>query len=420
MKQLVAAMSEINYTDEINCPKIHGIVNANTGKYTKISMKDAITRAATLRPGDKLLISLISEDWVHQVRYPSIREESWTAMKIKKDKNSIITIPLPCCEMKVADFDGDEAQILCMYNHSADLELLLLNSAFAQMIGYKHSKCLIWFEEDVFFGLQRVHPETKINYYKGSYYKNPLSVTEIIEEFLPKNLTYADGKTCIKKGKFVDNRTNINNHELFKYIYMVYSPKICQEIMDKLIQLAYDINRDYGNTLGNVIRVFGESNKKAINEIIQRNYEKIKELELSSAPSKVVEQVQICNLQKAEIKKILLESSRNSPISNPNLAEKFLQEYYNMAVLLDYSIPGFVENRIQPSLADGSRVSGAFPKFTVDPVAYGYHEKGYTQGIPPYSHFMDCYVQMYNLFVKKAFTANQGYFSKKICAAFGD
>jgi hypothetical protein len=83
-----------------------------------------------------------------------------------KDKNSIISIHLQEMEMKSGYLDGDEAQLFAIY-HITDLESLLLHFIPVQMIGYKHSKFLVWFEADVFLGLQQIHPNIKINYYNG-------------------------------------------------------------------------------------------------------------------------------------------------------------------------------------------------------------------------------------------------------------
>jgi hypothetical protein len=84
-----------------------------------------------------------------------------------KDKNSIINIPLQEMEMKSGYLDGDEAQLFAMYNHMTDLESLLLHSIPMQVIRYKYSKFLVWFEADVFLGLQQIHPNIKINYYNS-------------------------------------------------------------------------------------------------------------------------------------------------------------------------------------------------------------------------------------------------------------
>jgi hypothetical protein len=90
-----------------------------------------------------------------------------------------------------------------------------------------------------------------------------------------------------------------------------------------------------------------------------------------------------------------------------------------MTVQLDYAITSWELDRINPRLAEGSRTTPVYPKFSLDPSAYGYIEKGYANDIHPFSQFVDCTIQRFNLYAKKAFTANQGYLSKRLNTTFG-
>jgi DNA-directed RNA polymerase beta' subunit len=419
MKQLVASMSDVSVHSDMSKPRVYAILNGQTGKQSKISLKDANTKAAMLKPGDKLLVSLISNDWVLHVRFPSIREESWSSYQIFKDKNSIISIPLPTCEMKSADLDGDEAQMLAMYAHTSDLESLLLHSIYSQKLGYKHSKMLVWFEEDVFFGMQRIKPGYKLYYYDSKVISEGKEIVRIVEEFLPPDLTYKDSHTEIVKGKFINERTDMNNHELFKYIDSRYNSKYSLTLLDKIIQLAYAINKDYGCTMGNDIKVHGDDNKIKIKKICEDNYKKIREVELSTSKMKAVLEKNISEAQKVEVKNILLGSIKGTRLEFPKFVEWKITEYYNMCVQLDYVITGWQQDRINACLAEGSRSSCAYPKYSVDPRAYGFNDRGYINDIRPYAQFMDCIVQRYNIYSKKAFTAKQGYFSKRLGITFG-
>jgi DNA-directed RNA polymerase beta' subunit len=418
MKQLVASMAT-NLTVDSSKPRVLSILNGQTGKLSKLTIKDATTKASLLKPGDKLLISLITNDWVLHDRYPSIREESWSSFRIIKDKNSIISIPLPAMEMKSGDLDGDEAQMFAMYNHTTDLENLLLHSIPVQMIGYKHSKFLVWFEEDVMFGMQRIIPGVKLNYFNKKPQYEGVDVLSIVESFLPKGLTYVDSKTEIRDSHFVSNKTNMNNHELFKFIAMKYNTEICLQLMDNIIQLAYDINKDYGSTVGNDLRIHGAEYKKQIKEICDKSYEEIKEIELTTNKWKTVLQKNISEKQKSDIKKLLLESIKGTPLEFPKITEWRIGEYYTMVVQLDYAITGWESDRIRPKLADGSRTLCVFPKFSIDPCAYGYSDRGYSGDIRAFAQFIDCHISRYNIYAKKAFTADQGYLSKRLNTTFG-
>lgn len=54
------------------------------------------------------MVQLITGDIVIVHRYPTIREESGTAMRIKVEKTKALKLPLSIIAKKQADFDGDE------------------------------------------------------------------------------------------------------------------------------------------------------------------------------------------------------------------------------------------------------------------------------------------------------------------------
>jgi hypothetical protein len=90
-----------------------------------------------------------------------------------------------------------------------------------------------------------------------------------------------------------------------------------------------------------------------------------------------------------------------------------------MVVQLDFAITGWESDRVRPKLADGSRTLCVFPKFSIDPNAYGYSDRGYSGDIRPHGQFIDCFISRYNIYAKKAFTADQGYLSKRLNTTFG-
>lgn len=418
MQQLVAAMANPEILNDIHIPRVLGIVSQNATKMNKITIKDAITKAALLRPGDKLAITLLNTDLIMQVRFPSIREESWSCFQVIKDDNTIISLPLSVCKMKQADFDGDEANIYIPSSHVTDIEALMLHSPYQQLIAHKNGNLAVWYSADAPYGIMKMKQKATSLIYNDKLCLPELDVIKTIESFIPPDLTYIDGKTEIVKGKLPSNKTDFKNFELHKYMISLYGPVVTSTFMDKIIQLSYDLNRDYGNTMGFEIRIYGDESKKEIAKIVDKLYEEMKLTEQSNTKYKDILQISAPEKKKSRLKEILLNSSRGSNISNLGIVDNKQEEYFQTVVLLDHVL--IDSNRVQPILAEGSRVNCSFPRYSVDPCAYGFCKCSYNSDISPIAHFYELKQQRQALYQRGQGTAKQGYMSKKLAVAFGN
>lgn len=419
MRQLVASMSNAEILNNIHIPSVLGVMNGFTGKLSKVTFKEALTKASLLKPGDKLAISLLDGDLVMQSRFPAVREESWSSLQVRKDNNTIVTIPLSDCEMKMADFDGDEAQIFASSAHYVDVEALMLHSTFAQYIAYKDGNPAIWFpwSGDAAYGLDKFKQNRKSIIYNGQYSKE-YDVIRKIETYLPSNLNYKDSKLEIVNGKLPTDKTAFRNAEFFKYYASLYSTEKAEELMDLLIQLAYDVNIDQGCTLGFEIKIYGDDIKKEIKKIIADTEHKMIEIEMSNNKHKDVLQIVAIESQKSKIKSLLIEGAKGTEIDKLGYTTLRQEEYYQTVVMLD---PIVIDGmRIQPVLSEGSRTCVAFPRYSVDPRAYGYIDRGYNSDISPVSHFYETKQQRFAMFQRGQGTASQGYMSKRLCIAYGN
>lgn len=419
MKQMVAAMGNPDYINNVRVPHILGIMDAYTGKLSKFSYKDALTKASLLKPGDKLAISLLNGDFVMQSRFPAVREESWSCLQVRKDNNTIITIPLSICDMKMADFDGDEAQIYVLSSHYLDVEALLLHSTFAQYVAYKDGNPAIWFPwtGDAAYGLNKFKPGRKCIIYNGQYVPE-YDVIKKIESYLPSDLSYKDSKTEIINGKLPSDKTAFRNAEFFKYYASLYSTEKAEELADKLIQLAYDVNIDQGCSLGYDIKIYGKNTKEEIQKIISETEKKMLETEMSNNKHKDILQVLAVEGQKSKIKQLLIDGAKGTEIDKLGYTTLRQEEYYQTTVMLD---PVLIDGtRVQPILSEGSRVCSAFPRYSIDPRAYGYINCGYSGDVSPVSHFYEAKQQRFALYQKGQGTADQGYMSKRLGVAYGN
>lgn len=418
MKQLVAAMSVMENVNNPYLPKVFGIRRCANGQFVAVNMKNATSLAATLLPGDKVDITLLNGDLIQQMRFPCIREESWTSMQVHKNNNSIVTIPLCVTKMKGADFDGDEAQVYVPSNHTLDIEELLLHSTYTMLLAYKDGNPAIWYSADAPYGVNQIRSgRTSYIYHDEPTGNKPVNIIEVLEKSLPKSLTYKDSKTCIVNGKFVEGKTELSNKELIKYVESVYGSMITEDIMDEVVQIAYDLNRDNGNTMGFDIRIYGTDVKKQIRRIVSETYERMKLLAQSNDPNREQKLLNASEEQKPKIKKLLIDAAKGSTIEKLGYLNTFQDEYYQMCVLPNQPLVN--GDRPKAVLAEGARTNIAYPRFSIDPAAQGYSHFGYDSDILPETHFYDCMQERQGFFQRGSGTAKQGYMQKRMGVAFG-
>ena len=414
MKQLIAAMSLPKYINDINIPHILKVHHTKYNSIHKIEQSNAIAEAALLIPGDKVEISLFNGDFVMQNRYPSVREESWSSLQITRDNNSIITIPLAICEMKMADFDGDEAQIFVSSNNNFAIEQLLLHSIYKQCIAYKDGNPAIFYSKDSAEGVPRIKPNKK-SIIKNWHAIYPLiDCLKEIESVFPKNLNYSSNKLIIKNSKIMD-KSDFNDKDFYKYVSVFYGNKYVADIINKVSQVAYDLNKNDGITLGFNIRIF---NKNIREEVKQIKIKLLNDLNLEEKSNDYDRNIkQIIAIQKIQpqlkekIKKDIESSSEMASYTNR------LEELYTMLV----SIGQITEEtgRIPMILAEGSRVNCAYPRYSIDPCAYGYIERGYLDDPGPVEQLYNARAERKQLYAKGASVGTQGYMQKRLCMYFG-
>ena len=417
MRQLVAAMSNPETYKDVTVPKVLGVWNCANGFFGKVNMKNAVAKAAILKAGDKLAITLLNGDWVLQTRFPSLREESWTAFQVNKNHSSIITIPPATCEMKSADFDGDEIQMYVPHSKITDVESILLQSVFRQMIGYKDGKLVIWYSADAPDGLKQIKRGLTTRILDDKYVDPPANVVEVLESYLPETLNYKDSKIHIRDGKFVGDNVDILNHDLHKFIYFNYGAEIVERFMSKCVNLAYDINRNRGNTIGFEVSINKPETRIRIEKLKNETYQQLCEIEQSKSPYKFLLGKTLVEKQKMVIGEILADDLKDTNLGKSNYTKTRLDELYNMIVLMDYTVVD--TGRIEPVLAEGSRMTCAHPRHSLDPISRGYNHKSYANDIPAYSHFIDCISSRRLLYQKGVGTGVQGYMGKRVGIGFG-
>lgn len=422
MQHLVARNADTNIMDDIHKVRVVGIfpceMDGRENKMIKVDSTNAIEKALSLRPGDKVAISLMNTDIVSHSRFPIVREESYSTFQVVKDDNDIVRIPLATCAMKMADMDGDETQIYAASAHYLDIESLLLNSPFAQFIQYKDGTPGHWlpWSGDAAYGLQKIEKDRKCIIWDDAAHEE-YSVMDRVNSLLPPDLCYKDSKIEIRNGKILSDKPVLRNTELFKYICAMYGNDVAIRLIDDLMQVAYDVNRDEGCTLGYDIRIGTSEAKNKIKALIKQTEDEMRQNELSNDPMKDIKQLMAVEKQKVEIKKILIDAAKGTPIDKQGYTTLRQEEFYQTVALADsVNIEG---TRVQPVLANGTRTCSAFPRDSLDPTAYGYIGNCYNEGLSAVNHFFESKQHRFNIFQKGDGTQVQGYMGKRLVVNYG-
>lgn len=422
IRQLIQMMTKKDIIQSNTIPKIKAVIKYNdngTPVTHIITPENAFLQATKLVPGNEVLMSMVDTDLAISSRFPIVREESCTAFEVVKNDSTIITWPLSVCGMKMADFDGDEIQLYCMSGHTTDAENLLLYSTHAQFIAYKDGNPAIWYSADAPTGLLKVQRGNTLRIMNGKELPKPRDVVDIVESFLPKDLCYVDSKTEIVNGKFVGDKTNINSKPLHKYINTLYGPDVVERLMFNVTQLAYDINKDYGVTLGFDIKIYGGKDvMNGVKKIMRETYEQMCALELTNDPLKDNKIIVQTELQKPKILSLIIPAAKGSNLDNLGFLSSRQDEYYQMVAVLDHVVIN--GGRIKPTLAEGTRTTCNAPKCSIDPCDYGYYLGGYDSDISPIMHFYECKQQRLSIYQKGSAVSDQGYLTKRFNVAFSN
>ena len=411
------------------------IKDVNPIRLYKMSVEESVTikktnRNLLIEPGDKLYISTIPGTLVMYSRFPTIREESCSSFEIVPTKQPIMTIPLTTTTMKTADFDGDETQIYAPSSWYTDVESLLLHGVSRVARQYKDGNLVVYFTGDTNFELATITPDSMIGI-ESVFDENetcierkactPIRVLDMISSFFEKlkmNINYSDSKLEVINNKISNEKYTINNQQFFLYISTIYGMSKTLKLMNMIIQLGYNIAKYRPITMGNEIRFYGDS--EPILKRKAETYERLKAIEQSnlSFKAKSIKQVLECEKQKVPVLEELMKAGKGTNIDRIGFLKKYSNEYYTNMINMDFAI---VEgDRITPKLSEYNRTCASFPKWSIDPAAYGYIAHGYASpNIKPTESFYDCMVQRKSMFEKGCSISKQGYLSKRFNVTYG-
>ena len=184
--------------------------------------------------------------------------------------------------------------------------------------------------------------------------------------------------------------------------------------MDKTLKLAYDINRNDGTTLGFEIKHFGDKDK--IDQIKSQLYSIMCEREIGNDEHKDHFQLIEADNVQPQIIETVVNAAKDSNIWKLGFLKKRQVEYLHMIVKLDHL--KIDDQRIKNLLAEGSRTCVAFPRFSVDPCAYGFTLDSYAYDISPVTSFFDDAQSRLKIYAKGAGTADQGYIQIRLMSTY--
>ena len=442
-KQFVASMENVSKYDS-DAIKVNKVFKSQRGDLISVKPNRAAIIASQLVAGDKLFVSLIPGSIVLHTRFPCVREESWAAHLLVPSKHTCMALPLSACGYKNADFDGDETQIYANHGNYMDTELLLLNSIFKQCIDYKFGKIGIYWKcdsaleiellkADTLIGMIEIKdPETGVIIDRVNFWP-PKKVSDFIEAYLnyitgqvegskyskiPK-INYSDAKTIIKDNKLDSEKCKLNNDRMYVYLMMTIGMDRTLDLIDLIIQLCYNFAAYKPLTLGNEIKFYPNSHESEIKKIHEDTLQKLIEIEKSdeSFLIKSLKSHLTNERQKEMIFSMLSEGIKGTNLEATGLG-KNTAGYYKMLIAMDpYVLDG---QRVIPKLAEHTRTIIGYPRFSIDPAAYGYTHHGYMSNeITVSESFYDCMMQRKGLYIKGNTTAESGYLQKRFLMAFG-
>ena len=418
-QQLVALISNISIYENIEMPKVLYVYHNDIR--TKVEPKNAQSLAAQLQPGMQLGISLINGDFVMEARFPSMREESWTSFMVNRNNSSIMSLPISVCPMKMGDFDGDEHQGYAPYSIAYEIESLLLHSVYRQLIAFKDGGCAIHFNGDgseAPYGFDKFEPNKETYILNYQAIQKPITVNELLKDILPKDLNYEDDILKIVNSQLIkgSNKYNFNNSSFIKYIAVVYGANVAINIMDRTLKLSYDLNRNDGTTLGFEIKYFNDKVRKDVEKMKNDLYRTMTERELMNIQHKDYFQLTEPDNVQSQIIQLMVDSAKNSNIWKLGFLKKRQAEYLHMVVKLDHL--KIDDNRIHNQIAEGSRTCVAFPRFSIDPCAYGFTTDAYAYDPSPVTNFFDDAQSRLKIYAKGAGTADQGYIQIRLMSTY--
>lgn len=447
IKQFIAKMSVIDKHEKskIRIIRVH---KTRFNENNKIRPDRAMIIASQIQPGDKIYISMLPGTLVMYNRFPSIREESCSSFEIVPTNHTIMTIPLSICSMKNADFDGDETQIYAPSSWYTDAESLLLHSVYRVCKQYKDGSMLVYFSADTPFQLARINDKSVLGVKeeydhlsnmvtkRKSFYP-PRNIIDILNEYLDiitghvktkelytyekiNKINYKDSKLVIKNNRIDPKLCSINNQNFFIYLTTTIGASKTLKLLDKIVQLGYNLSNYNPITLGNEIRFYSKEYKDEIDKIHDETYEKMKILEQSnlSLSHKSVKSYLLSEEQKVPIIEKLIKQASGSNIDEIGFVKKYQPSYYTGLINMDFVI--IDGDRLQPKLADYTRTCAAFPKYSIDPCSYGYIKHGYASPfVTPVDTFYDSMVQRKSLYEKGVSVGKQGYLAKRYVMAYG-
>lgn len=416
MKMLCKAMNVKELVNNKFIPKVYGVWKLRLSSFQKLNYNNALTISQLLMPGDKIGISLCNNDFVIQSRHPSIREESLTSFLVRKDIVPTMNIPTSVCEIKQADFDGDECQLYLASSHSTDIESLLLHSVPKQLRSFDNGNLSFFYASahDDDLGVSRIK-NINLNYH--NHHKIPTTnVLKLIEDVLPKDLTYHSNSLVIENGKINKDKTDFKLKPFYKYYATIYGEKKCSELIDFLTQIGYEINREYGATLGFEIKFWGS--KDDWNKIQELKKNAIK---LSSEIIRSHGEINILAVNEIEkikpvIQDMIVKAAVGQNLEKNNYTKNRASEYYTMIVLPNWVNVG--GNPITPQLVEGTRTTCCGYRYSIDPSDYGFVDTAYVYDMKPMSHFFIMMEEMKGIYNRTSGVAKQGYMSNRMTVLF--
>lgn len=428
-----------------------------------ISKKESEAIAASLVPGDIVMRHVLTGDVALHQRYPSVREESISAVMLYVDPGKLVRIPLAVCAKMMADFDGDDTELFFVSSYGVAAEALYLTSALHQLIApYDGRPCIgIGGDSgtDVVAGInllrkRKNYSQREINALFSESFTNvqapsgkeQYSFVDVVSALLPKDFYYdakANGDSqggdlkieagIVTRGELTSKAFEIfgsNDAHLTKAIAANIDPYTAIKVLEDTTRIAYRVNTIFGWSIADDLRLI-EPYAKTIKALVDERIIEIDKVCNSFHTGELrvpVGQDPLDYFERSVAFRYASVNAAKAYTEVENMLKGTQFDYYGYTKSFKARLmPALVscgqmlpeEHRLRPMLSHNTRHNIWYPKSYDGADAGGYIRSSFIDKLTPSEFFASSIPARGEVYTKGKGLTKQGYYNRKVGTSLG-
>lgn len=428
--------------------------------------------ASSLIPGDIIMRHTLTGDVGLHQRYPSLRQESISAVVLNVQDGKLVALPPMACLLKMADFDGDDTEIFINSCLAVDAEALVCQSVLTQFITTMNGSVGFgWdagLESDAITGFELLSRRASFTQQEVNILfeatrasdpprgKDSYTPSDIINHILPRGLYYdarrvgdagasrkvagSDGsmKTewlrivdgTVEEGRIGPSAFMIGDAHLLKTIAGSIGVYPAIELLDAMTRVSHMYNKLVGVSIADDIRALSPNRERAaaiMRGRERRMYQHAIEFHTGKAVTPVgmdpmvqFEYVQtnvLANLWSGELFDSVLAALKGTALDRVGYKTSFAKRLvFGLGGRGQVLVVDHIDrpHRPQMNMSRGTRQLCYFPKGYDGPDAAGFIAGAYVSGLNPIEHFQDMRADRKTIYDKGMSLSEQGYYNRKL------